>query len=53
MSTVSTLTIEELNKQYRGRAKVQAKDGISFDIAAGSVVGLLGVSSRFVARPGR
>jgi ABC-2 type transport system ATP-binding protein len=36
------LTIRGLRKRYRGRNGVQANDGIDLDVAAGSVVGLLG-----------
>ncbi|MEB0001032.1 MULTISPECIES: ABC transporter ATP-binding protein [unclassified Cryobacterium] len=42
MAPASTLSIHGLSKRYRGRAGVQANDGISFDVAPGSVVGLLG-----------
>ncbi|MEP7762458.1 ABC transporter ATP-binding protein [Sanguibacter sp. 25GB23B1] len=42
MSSVSTLRIEGLSKRYRGRSGVQANDDISFDVAPGSVTGLLG-----------
>jgi ABC-2 type transport system ATP-binding protein len=42
MAPASTLSIHGLSKRYRGRTGVQANDGISFDIAPGSVVGLLG-----------
>lgn len=36
------LTVRGLRKRYRGRAGVQANDGIDLDVAAGQVVGLLG-----------
>lgn len=42
MAPVSTLRIDGLSKRYRGRSGVQANDGISLDVAPGSVVGLLG-----------
>ena len=42
MTAVSTLSIRGLSKRYRGRSGVQANDGISLDVAPGSVVGLLG-----------
>ena len=42
MSSVSTLRIEGLSKRYRGRSGVQANDDISFDVAPGSVTGVLG-----------
>ena len=42
MGSTTTLSIRGLSKRYRGSAGVLANDGISFDIAPGSVVGLLG-----------
>jgi len=42
MTPVSTLSIQGLSKRYRGRSGVQANDEISFEVAPGSVVGLLG-----------
>ncbi|MGV8972824.1 MAG: ABC transporter ATP-binding protein [Rhodoglobus sp.] len=42
MSPVSTLRVEGLTKRYGGRSGVQANDDISFDVAPGSVTGLLG-----------
>ena len=38
----TTLRIRGLRKRYKGRAGVQANDGIDLEVPAGSVVGLLG-----------
>lgn len=39
---VDTLRIRGLRKRYRGRRGALANDGVDLDVAAGSVVGLLG-----------